>query len=186
MIKKKEMPAIICFVIATFIKIIPVFFLIWLIFRGNFRTYVKMFIAVSLCIIIPIIWRGFNTGLMDLNHYYIQFLKPFQDGRVEYPFTNQSLSAAIYRLFQPLQDTLNLGEDHAQDFQPFYLPLIMVKKIYTCCAAFLFLTFLAFLSFLRFKKKEITILEVSVVLLITHLLSSITWDYHLVSLLFIY
>ena len=147
MLKKKKMPAIICFVIATFIKIIPVFFLIWLVFRGNFKTYIRIILMVSACIFIPFILRGFNTGWMDLKNYYLQFIKPFQEGRVEYPFSNQSLSAAVYRLFQPLTDTQNIGEDHAQDFQPFYLPIEIVKKIYTYIVATLFLSFIVFLSF---------------------------------------
>jgi hypothetical protein len=186
MLKKKETPAIICFVTATFIKIIPVFFLIWLVFRGNLRTYLKILITILLCLIIPLIWRGFYTGIMDLKNYYIEFLKPFQEGRVEYPFTNQSLSAAIYKLFRPLNDTQNLGDAHTQDFQLFYLPIDTVSKIYSFSAALIFITFIIYLFYLRFQKKEITFLEISMILLVTHLLSSITWDYHLVSLLFVY
>jgi glycosyl transferase family 87 len=180
LLKKKETPAIICFVIATFIKIIPVFFIIWLLIRGNFKTYIKVGIATLLCFIIPLIWRGFDLGMQDLKHYYQSFIEPFQNGKVEAYYSNESLSSSIYKIFIPEVDEWHY------DFSIIQLPLQIVKRINLVCIITLFLSFVSCIAYLRFTKKTISFLEISLILLATHLLSGITWDYHLVSLIFVY
>ena len=180
LLKKKETPAIICFVIATFIKIIPIFFIIWLLIRGNFKTYIKVAIAIVLCFLIPLIWRGFDLGTQDLKHYYQTFIEPFQNGKVEAYYSNESLSSSIYKIFIPEVDEWHY------DFTIIQLPLALVKKINLICVATLFLSFVSTIIYLRIIKKPISFLEISLILLATHLLSGITWDYHLVSLFFVY
>ena len=186
LLKNREMPAVICFVAATFFKIIPIFFLIWLFFRGNRKTYLKEIIVSLACILIPFLLRGPATGLVDLKNYYHTFLEPFQNGRVEYPFTNQSLSAGVYKLSIPLVDTLTLGEGHENDFNILNLTEAQAKGIYQLCAILIFGAFILYLLFLKIKKMPISPIEIAVVFIATHLLSSITWDYHLVSFLYIY
>lgn len=180
MLRNKETPAVICFVIATFIKVIPMFFLIWLLFRGNYKTYLKVIIVTALCILIPLIWRGFEMGIQDIKNYYITFLEPFQQGRVEAEFHNHSLSSGIYKLSLPMQN------EPGFDFNILHLTEYQAKKVYFYSLITIFILFISCLSYLRFSKKPITFLEISIILLTTHLLSGITWEYHLVSLLFVY
>jgi len=180
MLKNKETPAVICFVIATFIKVIPIFFLIWLLFRGNYKTYLKALLVTALCVLIPLIWRGFDMGIQDIKNYYITFLEPFQQGRVEAEFHNHSLSSGIYKLSLPMQN------EPGFDFNILHLTEYQAKKIYFYSLITIFLLFISCLSYLRYKNKPITFLEISIIFLTTHLLSGITWEYHLVSLLFVY
>lgn len=179
-LKKRETLAIVCFVIATFIKIIPIFFLFWIFFRGNFRLYLKGVLVAIVCVILPWIWRGLNAGVVDLKNYYITFLEPFQQGRVEPNFQNYSLGAAIYKISLPMKD----GQGY--DYNFLHLTEQVAKQIYGYSFLVIFVLFLGSLAYLRWKSKPISISEIALILLATHLLSGITWEYHLVSFLYVY
>ncbi|MEI6816574.1 MAG: glycosyltransferase family 87 protein [Bacteroidota bacterium] len=180
MLKGKDTTAAICFVVATFIKVIPMFFLFWLVFRGNFKTYVKVLLTMAVCVLIPFLWRGFDMGMQDLRNYYTTFLEPFQQGRVEAEFHNHSLSSGIYKLSLPMTN------EPGWDFNILNLTQEMAKKVYFYSMVILFGMFIACLGYLKLMKKPISFLEIALILLTTHLLSGITWEYHLVSLLYIY
>ncbi len=180
MLKNKETPAVICFVTATFIKVIPLFFLIWLVFRGTFKTYLRVLIFTVLCLLVPLLWRGVEMGTHDLKDYYITFLEPFKEGRVEAVFHNHSLSSAIYNISLPMYDKLGL------DFNLLHLTEAAARKVYFYSFFLLFGVFVFSLAILKIVKKPISSSEIAVVFLITHLLSGITWEYHLVSMLFVY
>ena len=180
MLKNKDTIAVIFFVVATFIKVIPLFFLIWLLFRGTFKTYLKVLLAITICILIPFIWRGADLGFQDLQNYYLTFLEPFQQGRVEAEFHNHSLSSGIYKLSLPMTN------EPGWDFNIFNLTQEAAKRVYFYSSIFIFTLFIGCLAYLKLLKISITYLEIALILLTTHLLSGITWEYHLVSLLFIY
>ncbi len=179
-LKNKETPAVICFVTATFIKVIPLFFLIWLVFRGNLKTVFKVVIVVGFCFIVPLLWRGVELGTQDLKNYYITFIEPFKEGRVEAVFHNHSLSSAIYNISLPMYDKLGL------DFNLLHLTEAAARKVYFYSFLLLFGGFILSLSFLKISKMAISPSEIALVFLTTHLLSGITWEYHLVSMLFVY
>ncbi len=179
-LKNKETAAVICFVIATFIKVIPIFFLIWMAFRGSLKSYLKGAIVVLFCVALPIVWRGIDSGIIDLQHYYTSFLEPFQQGRVEPNFQNYSLSAAIYKISLPMSD----GQGY--NYNLLHWNESLAKRVYFYSFLLIFILFLSCLAYLKFRKKKTTIFEVALILIVTHLLSGITWEYHLVSLLFVY
>lgn len=179
LLKKKETFSVICFVIATFIKIIPLFFLIWLVFRGNFNTYKKIALISVLCLLLPMIWRGPATGIRDIQNYYSTFLEPFRQGKVEPELQNQSLSAGIYKI------ALTTGKDPGYDYNILHLTEQTAKQLYSYSFLCIFFLLLSCLFWLKFTKKPITFLEISIIFLATHLLSGITWEYHLVSMLFV-
>lgn len=179
-LKNRDITAAISFVIASFIKIIPVFFLVWMAFKVRFKTYLTIGLAVVIFVMLPLLLRGWELGMQDLRDYYITFLGPFKEGRVEAQFHNHSLSSAIYNISLPMNDILGF------DFNIFHLTQAIAKKIYLYSFIFLFSFFVFAIGFVRLKKKPVSHLEISLILLAMHLLSGITWEYHLVSLLFVY
>ena len=176
---KKDNYAIMLLVIATFIKIIPIFILIWILSKSNYKNYVRAFIYSLLCIAIPLLMRGISQGIIDLQEYYISFLQPFQEGRVEPKLQNYGLSAALYKVFSFTAD----GEKYGYIIT--ILPIATIQLIYKCILILLLLAFAGILIYSRIKKAGISLFEISFVLLATHLISGITWEYHLVSLFFV-
>ena len=176
---KKDHYAIPLLVMAVFIKIIPVFMLIWILSRSSYKNYLRTLMYSLLCLCIPIIWRGFTQGIIDLQEYYHSFLQPFQEGRVEPKLQNYGLAAALYKLFSITKEgaeyhyTLYILSDHT------------IQLVYKMLIGMLLLFFASMLLSGRIKKRPVSLFEISFVLLFTHLISGITWEYHLVSLYFI-
>ena len=179
-LKGKEWIAVWCIVIGVFIKVIPIFFIPWLILRGNFKTIFKIAACSAFCLLLPLLWRSWHIGLQDLQNYYVSFLGPFKEGRVEALFKNQSLSAAIYRLCLP-----NMDGDQFK-YQLFDLTLAQAAMVYKLCFVFFGALFGGYLIWERFILKKTTLNGIVLVFITMHLLSGITWEYHLVSLIFIY
>jgi len=179
-LKNKEWPAAALLVFAIFIKILPVFFIPWLVLRSNYKMIFKLIVCVVLCITLPWLWRGWQAGITDIHNYYITFLEPFQNGRVEPEFHNQSLAAVIYKVCIP---TTN---DPGYNYQ--LLPLGFTGAALFYKISFLFLggLLMGFLVWERFILKGNTLRGLAMIVICMHLLSGITWEYHLVSLLFAY
>ncbi len=176
---KKDNNAILLLVIASFIKIIPIFMLIWVLSKSNYKNYLRAVIYSILCVAIPLIMRGVHQGIIDIQEYYITFLQPFQEGRVEPKLQNYGLSAALYKVFSFTED----GEKYHYIIT--ILPAATISLIYKCIIISLLLAFAGMLFYGWLKKVSISLYEISFVLLFTHLASGITWEYHLVSLFFI-
>ncbi|HTA62087.1 MAG TPA: glycosyltransferase family 87 protein [Bacteroidia bacterium] len=176
---KKDHYAIPLVVAATFIKIIPLFILIWILSKSNFKNYLRTAIYTALCIIIPLLLRGFHQGVIDLQEYYVTFLQPFQEGRVEPKLQNYGLSAALYKVFSYTED----GDKYHYIIT--ILPAATISLIYKCIILFLLLAFAGMLIYGRLKKAPVSLFELSFILLFTNLVSGITWEYHLVSLFFV-
>ncbi len=168
-------------VFAVFIKIIPIFILIWILSkRFSWQTYFLALFCFLLGILLPISQRGMEQGMVDLQEYYITFLEPFQNGGVEPKLQNYGLSASLYKVFSSTPDGLRY--DYIITLLPFETIGLMNKFLILS----LLTLFAALLALSRFVYKAISIFEISFILLFTHLVSGITWEYHLVSLLFIY
>jgi hypothetical protein len=176
---KKDNTAILLLVIASFIKIIPIFMLIWVLSKSNYKNYIRTVIYTILCIAIPLILRGFYQGIIDIQEYYITFLQPFQEGRVEPKLQNYGLSAALYKVFSFTED----GEKYKYIIT--ILPTATISLIYKLIIISLLIAFAGMLIYSKLKKVSISLNEISFVLLFTHLASGITWEYHLISLFFI-
>ena len=179
-LRKKNVASIACLVIATGIKVLPIIFLVWILSKMKIKYWLTALLCAFILIVLPIIWRGWHGGIQDLNDYYVSFLEPFQQGRVEPKLQNYALSAAIYKWFVPLSVSSSY-------FSPIlHLNPQVVGIIYKVILIVFVLFFLFVLAYSRFIVKKISLNELGFILLLTHLISGITWEYHLVSLLVVY
>ncbi|MEO8762292.1 MAG: glycosyltransferase family 87 protein [Bacteroidia bacterium] len=175
----KRNVAITLLVVATFIKIIPIFILIWLLSKCNYKQYAIAFVGFVVCIALPLLMRGLTQGFIDLQEYYTSFLEPFQHGRVEPKLQNYGLSAALYKVFSVTDD------GNKYQYIITLLSTQTIHIIYKSIIVFLLIGFILIVWPFKAKNNPIYIHEICFILMFTHLLSGITWEYHLVSLFFV-
>jgi Glycosyltransferase family 87 len=167
-------------VIATGIKVTPIFFLIWLVIRGRRRAILMLLPLAVAGIVVPLLARGPATGAGDLAEYYSSFLGPQREAEIDSYSAGQNLSALVARMTRPV-----VYVDH-RTYR--YLPASAetAQLVSRLGAALVLLLFLVKLLQLRFRRAEISPLEISLVFLAGLLLSPITFTTHLVSLLFVF
>lgn len=177
---QREAWAAAVFLIAAAIKVMPVLFLVWLLIRRPRGAVIGTGIAALIVIALPLLQRGPERGVRDLQEYYQTFLEDFTNGRVVADYTNQNLASAIERMSRPVR--------HRERLDYRWLPLsertsALVRNLVT-------LTILGVLGMswlvLRRKNLPMSVYEVSAVFLAWHLVSGITWKSHLVSFLFVF
>jgi hypothetical protein len=167
-------------VIATALKITPIFFVIWAVIRGGWRV-LRMAVVVGLVALCsPVAQRGIWQGLTDLTTYYEGFLHQFTTGTVVTTYTNQNLAAMVYRAAVP--------PELPGQFRYDYLPALATAAptLHHTLAIMVLLAFLLNLWRLTRTNRRPTPLEITSVFLTGHLLSGITWKAHLVTLLFVF
>ena len=178
-LKKRNSIAIPLLVIAVFIKIIPILILAWVLSKSNYKAYIQTGIYFMLCLLTPFLFRGIHQGINDMQDYYVTFLQPFQEGRVEAKIQNYGLAAALFKIFSYTED----GNKYH------YIITILnpetVTLIYKSILLFSFVGFIVLLVYSRFVAKTISLVELGFILMFTHLLSGITWEYYLITLFFI-
>ena len=179
-LRKNTTTASACLVVATGIKVLPIIFLGWMLSKMNVKQWFVTILIAFIIVLLPIIWRGWSLGIQDLNAYYVSFLEPFQQGRVEPKLQNYALSAALYKWFVPLTIA-----------SPYFSPIIelnlhWVGIVYKVLLIISIVIYFIILVYSRFVTKKISLYELSFILLLTHLISGITWEYHLVSLMIVY
>ena len=179
-LRGRDVRAAASFVVATAIKITPVFFAVWLVLRGRPRAAWAVPTLGIACVVAPLLWRGPATGAADLAEYYRSFLAGFQHGQVMTDSRVQNLGAMVYRMMRPAETPEGLAYA--------YLPASesAAAMTYQAATAILLLLFLANLGLLRARGAAPSAFELSTVFLISHLLSPITWRAHLVTLLFVF
>jgi hypothetical protein len=167
---------------ATAIKITPVFLAVWAIIRGTRRSLAAIALFGMLCLVVPMLQRGFSQGVNDLTTYYHSFLQEFAAGRVIASYLNQNLASMIYRAAVPM------SSGDAQPYDYAYLPSLETAAplLYRVATMIVVVVFLLHLIRLRTGRSALTALEISSVFLASHLLSGITWKAHLVTLLFVF
>lgn len=179
-LRGRETAAIWCFVAGIFIKVLPVFFLLWLISKGNFRTLLKIGAVSSVFVLLPCLFRGLEQGYLDHLRYYQTFLEPFQNGRVEPQFCNYSLSSMLYNWTQP-----TVNEPMGFSYQWLDWNLAQTKLVSKILTLSLLFTLFAVLFIARFLRKTTHFAEISYLFLCMNLLSAICWEYHIVPLIFV-
>jgi hypothetical protein len=177
----KETLAISFFVFGTFLKILPIFFLIWIVIMGNWKTPLKIALISLFCVVSPILFRGWEQNWIDHLRYYHVFLAPFQNGRVEPEFCNYSLSSMIYNLCQP-----TVNEPLGYNYRLFLLSLSQTQLLNKAISGLLLLTMFGLFAYARWIKKSVGFWEIAYTFLIMNLLSAICWEYHLVSVIFVF
>jgi hypothetical protein len=167
-------------VVATLMKITPIFFVAWAVVRGRWRAFRAALVVGLGCLLLPVAQRGPNLGIADLTAYYDSFLQQFAAGRVITSDKNQTIGAMVYRAVTRAED--------ASAFQYQYLPSLepAAPVIYRTLAVVIFSVFFLNLFRLAMARHPFTSFEIASVFLVSHLLSGITWKAHLVTLLFVF
>jgi hypothetical protein len=177
----KETAAATFFTVGAFVKVLPVFFLVWLVSKGSWRTVVKIGAVAAVCVALPMLFRGIEQGWLDHLRYYATFLEPFRQGRVEPEFRNYSLSSMVYNWCQPTQN-----EPMGFSYRLFGISLAQTKMVYKTAALTLVAVWFAMLVWSRFIVKKINFWEISYMLILMNLLSGICWEYHLLPIIFVF
>jgi hypothetical protein len=180
-VEGRDVRAATAFVVAAFIKIVPVFFVAWLALRGRRRGLIAIVPVTLACLALPMLQRGVRGGVQDLREYYQAFLGDFREGLPPRynRYTNQNLSAALYRLTQPP------AWPEEADYRLSETSPSFTRSASRAATALIGLTFVVSLLWLRRRGSPITVFEWSSAFLVGHLLSGITWKAHLVTLLFV-
>ena len=179
-LKERWIFSSLAFVCAVFIKVTPVFFILWHIIRRGRQTILPTGIIAVMCFSAPFFLRGISNGIQDHKDYYEIVFKPFLENKVIPNTPNQSLTGLFYRIFRPYENK--------QHYNYAYFPQSegTARVVYKTASVITFLAFLLFVVFRAVKCLPVTGLELCSVFLASHLLSTITWRVHLVSLLFIF
>lgn len=176
----KDVRAAGAFVVASAIKIVPVFFVAWLVLRGRRRAALAVLPLALACVALPILQRGVSRGAQDFTGYYQTFLRGFLEGRVVATYTNQNLGAAVYRLTRPPEKPTD------GDYRLITVSEPAARAVYSVAAVLVLVAFGLNLVALRIRDAPVTVFELSTPLLVGHLLSGLTWKSHLVTLLFVF
>ena len=180
-LKNRENRAIIFFSMGTSIKLTPVFFFFWIVFRGNMKTLFKSILAGLFFIILPMFASGFTRGLSDLSWYAEKFVfSNLTNYKFVPAYINQSLRSKIYSIFTDLHEKnrepytiINLGQESANLIYGMILTIQILVLFYIILCS---------------RGKKITdFCEIpSLIILSMLLLSGITWNAHLLSLSLVY
>jgi hypothetical protein len=164
--------------VATFIKIYPLFLLIYSFFRQPVKkVFLTLMFVGFLCVFIPSIQRGVGKGLNDHITYYEVFLKEFQHGKLKVSEKVHTLKSFMFKAFIP--ETRNRDINSSE-----YPQLNTISNIIILAL----LGFLLYLGWFQLRKGQLhsAIPFISCVLIFTHLVSGITWTAHLVTMQFSY
>ena len=160
----------------AWIKVLPVFFIFWILLRKfSWKAVATVALVSVFCIGITFLQRGWEQGIQDHIGYYEDFLKGNMVDGVNTIWRNQSLSAALTRAFVP--------EENAENLNYSWVNLgagtsaVLVKGM--GLGIFLLAYFLSFRK--KREKAPVSIFEISLIYLMTHLFSGVTWKGHLLT-----
>ena len=154
--------------VAISFKVTPVIFLPWLFIRGNFKTSVYTLVSLSFLVIVPLLFRGVNTGIEDLKLFFETMVKYAPEGAPEGYSSSRSLKSALSNY---LINNHSINESIKQLIIN-YVPILLG------------LTYIAWLIIQNIKKIPINYFELSGTYLIILLTSAVTGDAHMVALTF--
>lgn len=173
--KTKPEIGIIFFTAATFIKILPVFLVIYVcLVENKLKVWLVAIATVLFCLLAPMPQRGFTRVISDQQEYYNAFFKPRIAGYVNNSEGNFSIKYIIGKIIHKENKI-----DNTETKNPALFLITMV--VITLLAGMVLVT-------LRHIKKlqiEYKITIFALLLLLSHLASGITWTAHLVSFSFI-
>ena len=167
------------FVVATAVKLVPVFFVLWLLVRGRRRAAIAVGPIAAACLLLPIVQRGPERGIQDLKDYHALALRSVGEGEIDASYTNLSLGAAILRATRPPQ------KPDAGDYRVLDVSVPTARTVARVAAALVALALIANLYWLRRSGEPLSTFEFAAVFLTGHLVSGVTWKAHLVTLLFV-
>lgn len=179
-LREKDLWAAVYFVVATAIKITPIFFIVWLFIRGRRRVALVVLPLALACVLVPLLVRGPATGSAEIVEYYHVFLEGHQHGKVSTYTSGQNLAALVNRMTRPTEN--------AEHVSYMYLPASerTAQLAYKALWTTVLLVFFTKLVLLRTRRAPLSAFEFSMIFLTGLLLSPITFTAHLVSLLFVF
>lgn len=179
-ISEKRNLAMVFWSFGAWIKVLPVMFIIWGLIRNPKSKYFLAVFAVSImCVGLPIVQRGWNLGVHDLFDYYHHFLETNMGG-ANIIWRNQSLSAALMRAFIPVDQLEFLDVEWSKHVVRTSALWIKVCSVLTILLAF------GITALRKLNRLPITVIELALIYLATHLFSGITWRGHLLTTMFIF
>lgn len=177
---KKPHIGVIFFVVATNIKILPVFFILYTLFLCfNRKVIISIILSGIVCLSLPLIFRGVDRGVNDYISYCDTFWESFNKREVKDNYLNQNVAGSIHRMFLPSEN------EEKPDYQLFNISKNKVDKIIIILYIILLLMFLTSLISSKIRKREMSLYDFASIFLFYHLVSMITWKAHLVTFLFI-
>lgn len=164
--QKKYLPAALLISMAALVKVYFFAIVIWMILRAGYKFLLYILLTLFFCLLLTLLFRGYNLTWMDWNQYRHYVLAGASEGNIFTDFRNQSLWAFVSR--------------GLEWFNPNYVRYskIIVSGLMICV-----LSLSAILVVRqRFLHAKISLIEPSIFLCIAHLASYYTWNQHLVSL----
>lgn len=166
---------------AAGIKVIPAIFGVWLLLRFGRRALLGLVLGTVLVVSVPILWRGPSQGMTDLVAFVDSVLRGFLAGGVRVRADNYNLATLIYGVLGPVPTN--------GTWQAPYFVVDAGESIRAIVYKILALAALggwATVLLLRRKRNERwSLVEVTATFLLAALVSGVTWNHHLVTLLFV-
>jgi Glycosyltransferase family 87 len=176
----REVAAAAAFVVATAIKITPIFFVAWLVIRGRGRATLAVLALAATCVAVPLMLRGPARGLSELREYYHVFLEKHEHGEVQSYTAGQNIAALVSRMTVAPEDSGGASYRWAPASNR------TADLVYRGLWCAVLLLFLGRLAWLRLRELPVTAVEPAMVFAAALLLSPITFTTHLVPLLYIF
>jgi len=166
---------------AAGIKVIPAIFGVWLLLRFGRRALLGLVLGTVLVVSVPILWRGPSQGMTDLVAFADSVLRGFLAGGVRVRADNYNLATLVYGVLGPVPTN--------GTWQAPYFVVDAGESIRAIVYKILALAALggwATVLLLRRKRNERwSLVEVTATFLLAALVSGVTWNHHLVTLLFV-
>jgi hypothetical protein len=180
-LKHKNYQAATMFVLATFFKVIPAVFIIWLLVRRfSWKLFAFIIGLAVFLFIVPVPFRGIDQGIADIDHFFALMYQVFTHMLNNNVYINQSMAASVMRL---LTDT---SEVNATNVHLFYLSFQTARIITTTICLLTFSYFIWLMARLIRKANDPSIIEICLIFLAAHLFSVFTWKAHMVTMAFVY
>jgi len=178
MSRRKDATAAVIYTVAAFIKVLPVFFTVYIF---GVRRSRKVFLAIAItgifCVLAPALQRGLSAGYADHLSYYETFLKDFKQGKVITKEVNHTLRSFTLKAFVPAaRDTEVYPGQYPGTFRITSIILLLMLAAMTA----------AFAMQARRGNHAFTPAGIAVLFIFTHLFSGISWTAHYVTSMFYY
>ncbi|MTI29807.1 glycosyltransferase family 87 protein [Xanthovirga aplysinae] len=175
--KKKPHWAVVYFIMATFIKLTPIFLALFVpLFYRTKKVWIMATLCTLFCLSIPLLFRGLERGMNDYYYYYNLFIEGYMDGQLIVKNTNHNLKSFLMKIFYPESNSQIV---FSKDF----------KTLFTLANLGLFIMALVLVGngLAQHKQKiKVSLANLGALFIFSHLASGITWSAHLVSAMFFF
>ncbi|QJD97072.1 DUF2029 domain-containing protein [Mucilaginibacter robiniae] len=168
------------FLAGTFFKVTPALFLIFAAIKRGPKDWPKIALLALPFIFIPMLFRGWHTGLQDWADYYQAFVAPFSKGKVDENIISLGIPALL--------EKLNTG-NAALGYSPLlHLTATGLKRLTLLIQVLIVGSITAKFVYDRYihQQEEFSVADFCMIFLITLLVPGRVWGHHHVCTSFIY